>query len=190
MRNKKIFFIICFSTLIVIAFIIFAGKKRDQLALYNLNKAKIPAYIGNSESNEQDISQAFQRYFKESQNLESYAFLEIINDYLKDGIIEFTKADSIEKGNDFLEYYDMNGNRIENFPIEFLLDENGNYKGISNFFQIEINKDFLFKYYCNNDGLMYYYLGKLDNNYNLELKLICYTHGEYLDFDGPHDLCF
>jgi hypothetical protein len=110
-----------------------------------------------------------------SQNFSVYFNTEFVNNYMKNGSLSIIdNIDIIDF--DWVNIYDIDGNKIEEFPTTFSDEKEIQYENES--YQIEANKKYLLRIYSNTNFYCYYYILSYDKNGYASLKEICYTIGE------------
>jgi hypothetical protein len=113
-----------------------------------------------------------------SQNFSVYFSIDFVNDYMKNGSLSITDdIDLIDF--DWVDIYDLEGNKLEEFPTTFSDETKIQYE--KEIYQVAPNKNYLLKISSDYSSYSYYYILRYDKKGNATLKDICYTIGESLN---------
>jgi hypothetical protein len=116
-----------------------------------------------------------------SQNFSVYFDIDFLDNYMKEGSLSIVNyTDTIDF--DWVDIYDLDGNKLEEFPTTFLDGTEIKYENES--YQISPNKNYLLKISSDYSLYTYYYILKYDKIGNATLTDICYTIGESSPVDN------
>jgi hypothetical protein len=116
-----------------------------------------------------------------SQNFSVYFDIDFVDNYMKEGSLSIVNnTDTIDF--EWVDIYDMEGNKLEEFPTTFSDGTEIKYENES--YQISPNKNYLLKISSDYSSYTYYYILKYDKTGNATLTDICYTIGESSPVDN------